>query len=156
MQHIKKFISDDSTLVATYRVGNLTENEEARQYYPVGEPNHCMSAHIESAIIDFFGSLRVLAKNRASNGGFQIRIVLTGNGREPIYIRTNEGQGNWLLGVEFSEPVHSFRQVSSELDPLLPVQDLLFVLNDLALDVVNQGGVRNLRVMSIAADREDT
>lgn len=148
----RKYLHDDATVLACYRLGALTDREEARHYYPVGLPNHCMASDIESALIDFIALLRAHAASRQSNAGFQVRVGLVGNPSEPIYIRTTESNTNFLLPEEYAEPIHRFRLVSTELDPLAPIETVMPVANDLARDLINQGGVKFLKVMAEPGD----
>lgn len=148
----RKYLHDDATVLACYRLGGLTDREDARHYYPVGLPNHCMASDIESALIDFIALMRAHAMSRQSNAGFQVRVGLVGNPSEPIYIRTTESNTNYLLSAEYAEPIHSFQLVSAELDPLAPIETVMPGANDLARDVINQGGVKFLKVMAEPGD----
>lgn len=144
----RKAVHDDGIVLAVYRVGALSDREEARPYYPVDQPNHCMAADIESALIDFISVLRAHAKERQSNAGYRVRAGLLGNDSEPIFVRTSEGGTNFLLDAEYGEPIHRFQPVTADLDPLDSVEVLLPAVNDLARDVINQGGVKHLKVMA--------
>lgn len=144
----RKFLSDDGTLAGAYRLGAIFNGESAAPYFPVDEPNHCMASHIESAIIDFFSLLREHTAERQVNGGYRIRAGIMGNTDAPVFIRTNEGMTNLLLDVEYSEPIATFQPLTIEIDPVAPFDELLPVVNDLALDVINQGGVKNLATMA--------
>lgn len=148
----RKYLHDDATVLACYRLGGLTDREDARHYYPVGLPNHCMASDIESALIDFIALMRAHAMSRQSNAGFQVRVGLVGNPSEPSYIRTTESNTNYLLSAEYAEPIHSFQLVSAKLDPLAPIETVMPVANDLARDVINQGGVEFLKVMAEPGD----
>lgn len=144
----RKSVHDDGKLLAAYRLGALTDREEARPYYPVGQSNHCMAADIESALIDFTSTLRAHAMDRQSNAGYRVRVGLVGNDAEPIFVRTNEGKTNFLLDAEYSEPIHHFQPITADLDPLESLEVLLPAANDLARDVINQGGIKHLKVMA--------
>lgn len=148
----RKSVHDDGTVLAAYRLGALSDREEARPYYPVGQPNHCMAADVESALIDFTSTLRSHAKERQAHAGFRVRVVLVGNNAEPIHVRTNEGMTNLLLDAEYGEPIHHFQPVTTDLDPLGSLEILLPAVNDLARDVINQGGVKHLKVMAEPTD----
>lgn len=144
----RKYLYDDATVLGAYRLGLLFDGEKATPYYPVGLVNHCMSSHLESAIIDFITVLRTHAEERRSNGGFRIRAGLVGVGNEPIYIRTNGTNPSFLLGVEHVEPIVRFQPVTTVLDPLGDVHEMMPIVNDLARDLINQGGVQHLKVMA--------
>lgn len=148
----RKSVHDDGTVLAAYRLGALYDSEEARPYYPVGQPNHCLAADIESALIDFTSTLRLHAKRCQSNAGYRIRVGLVGIESEPIFVRTNEGMTNLLLDADYGEPIHHFQFVTTDLDPLASPDGLLPAVNDLARDVINQGGVKHLKVMAEPAD----
>lgn len=150
----RKSLHDDGTVLSIYRLGALTDSQQATPHYPVGQPNHCMSEHIESALIDFSATLRAHASKRHVNAGYQVRVGLVGHSAAPIHIRTTENQTNFLLGVEEMEPIHRFQPVTYNLDPVDPVDILLPTLNDLARDIINQGGVKHLKVMAEPDDPE--
>lgn len=145
----RAFLYDDSTVLAAYRLGNLSDSEEAKPFYPVGLPNQCMSRDIESAVINFVTLLRGHAEERHANGGFRIRAGLVGSSGEPIYIRTSEGVTNFLLSEEYAEPITAFQPVTVDLvDPLSPLQEMLPWVNGLARDLINQGGVKDLKIIA--------
>lgn len=150
----RAFLYDDSTVLAAYRLGNLSDGEGAKHYYPVGLPNQCMSRDIESAVINFVTLLRGHAEERQANGGFRIRAGLIGSSGEPIYIRTSEGMTNYLLPEECAEPISVFQSVTVELDPLAAPLEMLPQVNDLARDLINQGGVQYLKIMAEPEDYE--
>lgn len=151
----RRFLSDDGSVAGTYRLGIATEREEQSHYFPFGKPNHCMSAHIESAIIDFLSLLRLYAAERHTNGGYRIRAGLVGIADEPIYIRTTEGRTNLLLDVEHSEPIIRFQPLTVGLDPLASFDEILPVANDLARDFINQSGLKYLKVMAEPNDFQE-
>lgn len=150
----RTYLYDDSTVLAAYRIGNLSDGEGAKPYYPVGLPNHCMSQDVESAVISFVTLLRGHAEERQANGGFRIRAGLVGASDEPIYIRTTEGRTNFLLSEEYAEPISMFQPVSVEFDPLAAPLDMLPHVNDLARDLINQGGVQFMKIMAEPKDHE--
>lgn len=142
------FLYDDSTVLAAYQLGNLADGDQAKRFYPVGSPNHCRSLDIESAVISFVTVLRGHAKERQANGGFRIRAGLIGATDEPIYIRTTESVTNHLLPEECVEPISVFQPVTLELDPLASPLEMLPQVNDLARDLINQGGVKDLKIIA--------
>lgn len=151
----RRFLSNDGAVAGTYRLGSATECDEQSRYFPFGKPNHCMSAHIEAAIIDFLSLLRLYAAERHTNGGYRIRAGLVGIADEPIYIRTSEGHTNLLLDVECSEPIIRFQPLTVGLDPLAPFDEILPVANDLAKDFINQSGLKYLKVMAEPTDSQE-
>lgn len=148
----RKSVHDDGTVLAAYRLGGLTDRQEAASFYPAGQPSHCMSADIESALIGFISTLRAHATEKQTNGGYRVRVGLVGKGDEPIFVRTTEGGTNYLLDADYMEPIHHFQPVTTDLDPLGSLESLLPVVNDLARDVINQGGVKHLKVMAEPGD----
>lgn len=142
------FLYDDSTVLAAYQLGNLTDENRAKPYYPVGLSNHCMSRDIESAVINFVTLLRGHAEERNANGGFRIRTGIIGVTDEPICIRTTEEGNGYLLAEEYTEPISVFQPVTIELDPLVPSLEMLPQVNDLARDLINQGGVKDLKIIA--------
>lgn len=143
----RKFLGDDGAVMANYRVGNLESEERFKAYYPVGEPNQCMTHHIESRLADFFTTLCEHAKDRRSYGSYTVRVGLMGNGAEPIFIRTTQGFGDYLLDLSNSEPIYLPENVTVDFNPLSSPTELLALLRGVALDLINQGGLRFLQVI---------
>lgn len=144
----RKYLHDDGTLVGAYQLGGVYNKASASNQYPVGKPNHCRSKDIESALIDFFSLLREHAQERRVSGGFHIRVGLVGDASSPILVRTIDGFRRALTEESYSEPVKRFQPVSTFIDPLAPIEDILPPLRALALDIVNQGGIQNLHVIA--------
>lgn len=144
----RKYLHNDGTLVGAYQLGGVYNKPSASNQYPVGKPNHCRSKDIESALIDFFSLLREHAKERRTSGGFHIRVGLVGNANSPILVRTFDGFRRALTEESYSEPIKRFQPVSTFIDPLAPIEDVLPPLRTLALDIVNQGGIQNLQVIA--------
>lgn len=144
----RKYLHDDGTLVGAYQLGGVYNKASASNQYPVGKPNHCRSKDIESALIDFFSLLREHAKERRVSGGFHIRVGLVGDASSPILVRTFNGFMQVLTDESYSEPIKRFQPVSTFIDPLAPIEDVLPPLRTLALDIVNQGGIQNLQVIA--------
>ena len=46
-----------------------------------------------------------------------------------------------------------FQPITTELDPLEEIDEILPIINDLARDLINQSGLQNLRVMAEPNDR---
>ena len=49
-----------------------------------------------------------------------------------------------LRDADDMEPIMRFQPITIELDPLVEIKELLPVINDLARDLVSQGGVEYL------------
>lgn len=145
---------DDATVLASYRVTLQGGSYSATRATDEDLRNHSLSEDIETAIIDFLTLLRSHAQERKAYGGFRIRAGLVGDSGSPIFIRATENWGNRPLGVEYSEPIIRFQPITTELDPLLDIDEILPTINDLALDLINQGGVQYLQVMAEPDDRQ--
>ena len=144
----RKYLHDDGTLLGAYQLGGVYDEPAPSDQYPVGKPNHCRSRDIESALIDFFSLLREHAQERRVSGGFRIRVGLVGDASSPILVRTFNGFMQVLTDESYSEPIKRFQPVSTFIDPLAPIEDVLPSLRALALDIVNQGGIQNLQVIA--------
>ncbi|MCP8995093.1 helix-turn-helix domain-containing protein [Rothia sp. P3C3.S176] len=144
----RKYLHDDGTLLGAYQLGGVYNKPSASNQYPVGKPNHCRSKDIESALIDFFSILREHAKERRVSGGFRIRVGLVGDSNSPILVRTFDGFMQVLTEESYSEPIKRFQPVSTFIDPLAPIEDILSPLRILALDIVNQGGIQSLQIIA--------
>ena len=134
--------------MGAYQLGGVYNKQSASNQYPVGKPNHCMSTDIEKALIDFFSLLREHAQERRVSGGFHIRVGLIGQPGEPIVLRRMYAGISLLAEESDSEPIKRFQPVSTFIDPLAPIEDVLPPLRTLALDIVNQGGIQNLQVIA--------
>lgn len=148
----RKCLHDDATVVGAYQLGLLIADESWIDRYPVGLTNHCRSIEIEASVIDFITLLRGHAKERQAHGGFSIRAGLVGVQNKPIYIRGLHW-ANRLLDTEYVEPIMRFQPITTELDPLVEIDEILSIINDLARDLINQSGLQNLRVMAEPNDR---
>ena len=144
----------DATVLASYRVTLQGGLYSATRASDEDLRNHCLSEDIEAAVIDFLTLLRSHAQERKAFGGFRIRAGLVGDSGSPIFIRATENWGNRPLNVEYSEPVSRFQPITTEFDPLADTDELLPIINDLALDLINQGGVQYLQAMAEPNDRQ--
>jgi len=143
-----KHLHDDGTLTGGYCLKRVRGTQSTSEQYLAGEINRCTSIDVEKALIDFFSLLREHAQERRVSGGFHIRVGLIGQPGEPIVFRRMY-EGISLLAEETdSEPIKRFQPVSTFIDPLAPIEDVLPPLRTLALDIVNQGGIQNLQVIA--------
>lgn len=140
----RKHLHDDGTLLGAYQLGGIQSMSSAL----AEKPNHCMSTYIEMALIDFFSLLREHAQERRVFGGFRIRVGLVGDASSPILVRTSIGITEDFMPESYSEPIKRFQPVSTFIDSLAPIEDVLPPLRTLALDIVNQGGIQNLQVIA--------
>lgn len=144
----RKHLHDDGTLTGGYCLRrNVRGVQSTSEQYVAGEINHCNSFNVEKALIDFFSLLREHAQERSVSGGFRIRVGLVGDANSPIVLR-NHDKFTWNLMLQSEpEPIKRFQPVSTFIDPLAPIEDILPPLRALALDIVNQGGIQNLQVI---------
>ena len=73
-----------------------------------------------------------------------MRAGLVGIAGKPIVIREMDDWTERLRDAEDMEPIMRFQPITIELDPLVEIEELLPVINDLARDLVSQGGVEYL------------
>lgn len=140
----RKFLCDDATVLGAYQLGLLVSDEDWSDQYPVGLTNHCRAVDIETALIDHVTLLRSHAKERQAHGGFRMRAGLVGIAGKPIVIREMDDCTDRLRDADDMEPIMRFQPITIELDPLVEIEELLPVINDLARDLVSQGGVEYL------------
>ena len=145
---------DDATVLTSYRVTLQESWYHVTTAIDEDLTNHCLSDDIEAAVIDFLTLLRSHAQERKAFGGFRIRAGLVGHSQLPICIRATENYGNRPLDVEYSEPIVRFQPITTEFDPLADTDELVPIINDLALDIINQGGVQYLQVMAEPNERQ--
>lgn len=143
-----KHLHDDGTLTGGYCLKRVRGTQSTSEQYLAGEINRCNSFNVEKALIDFFSLLREHAQERSVSGGFRIRVGLVGDANSPIVLR-NHDKFTWNLMLQSEpEPIKRFQPVSTFIDPLAPIEDILPPLRTLALDIVNQGGIQNLQVIA--------
>lgn len=140
----RKFVCDDATVLGAYQLGLLVTDEDRSDRHPVGLTNHCRAVDIQTAVIDCFTLLRIHAMERQAHGGFQMRAGLVGIAGEPIVIREDDDWAWRLRDADDMEPIMRFQPITIELDPLVEIEELLPLINDLARDLVSQGGVEHL------------
>lgn len=144
----RKHLHDDGTLMGGYLLSNVRGMQSTSEKYLAGEINHCNSIDVEKALIDFFSLLRAHAQERNVPGGFRIRVGLIGYPGEPIIIKGWHGNSSLPINVTEPEPIKRFQPVSTFIDPLVPIEDVLPPLRTLALDIVNQGGIQSLQIIA--------
>lgn len=142
-----KHLHDDGTLTGGYCLKKVQGMRSTPEQL-VGEINHCNSIDIEKALIDFFSLLREHAQERSIPGGFRIRVGLIGYPGEPIIIKGWHGNSSLPINVTEPEPIKRFQPVSTFIDPLAPIEDVLPPLRTLALDIVNQGNIQKLWIIA--------
>lgn len=144
----RKHLHDDGTLTGGYCLKRVRGIQSTSEKYLAGEINHCNSIDVEKALIDFFSLLRAHAQERNVPGGFRIRVGLIGYPGEPIIIKGWHGNSSLPINVTEPEPIKRFQPVSTFIDPLVPIEDVLPPLRTLALDIVNQGNIQKLWIIA--------
>lgn len=144
----RKHLHDDGTLTGGYCLKRVRGIQSTSERHLAGEINHCKSIDVEKALIDFFSLLRAHAQERNVPGGFRIRVGLIGYPGEPIIIKGWHGNSSLPINVTEPEPIKRFQPVSTFIDPLAPIEDVLPPLRTLALDIVNQGNIQKLWIIA--------
>lgn len=141
----RKYFCDDGSMLVSYQLGHIKRGNKL--FHDESKKNHCLSKHIEFIIADFMSLLRSYSQGHKVYGTYRIRAGLVGSSDSPITIRTMSNF-NEVLEESYSEPIKRFQPVSTFIDPLAPIEDILPPLCTLALDIVNQGGIQNLQVIA--------
>ncbi|WP_314604816.1 ATP-binding protein [Rothia mucilaginosa] len=141
----RKYFCDNGSMLASYQLGYIRRG--SKFFYDKSKKNHCLSKHIELVIADFMSLLRSYSQEHKVYGTYRIRAGLVGSSDAPITIRTISNFDQ-VLEESYSEPIKRFQPVSTFIDPLVPIEDILPPLCTLALDIVNQGGIQNLQVIA--------
>lgn len=141
----RKYFCDNGSMLASYQLGYIRRCDEL--FHDESKKNHCLSKHIEFVIADFMSLLRSYSQGHKVYGTYRIRAGLVGPSDAPITIRTMSNF-NEVLEESYSEPIKRFQPVSTFIDPLAPIEDILSPLRTLALDIVNQGGIQNLQIIA--------
>ncbi len=141
----RKYFCDNGSMLASYQLGYIRRCDEL--FHDESKKNHCLSKHIEFVIADFMSLLRSYSQGHKVYGTYRIRAGLVGSSDAPITIRTMSNF-NEVLEESYSEPIKRFQPVSTFIDPLAPIEDILPPLRTLALDIVNQGGIQNLQIIA--------
>ena len=141
----RKYFCDNGSMLASYQLGYIRRGDEI--FHDESKKNHCLSKHVEFVIADFMSLLRSYIQGHKVYGTYRIRVGLVGSSGAPITIRTMSNF-NEVLEESYSEPIKRFQPVSTFIDPLAPIEDILPPLRALALDIVNQGGIQNLQIIA--------
>lgn len=141
----RKYFCDDGSMLVSYQLGHIKRGNKL--FHDESKKNHCLSKHIEFVIADFMSLLRSYSQGHKVYGTYRIRAGLVGSSDSPITIRTMSNF-NEVLEESYSEPIKRFQPVSTFIDPLAPIEDILPPLCTLALDIVNQGGIQNLQIIA--------
>lgn len=152
---VRKSIHDDGSVLAAYRT-HYPENRDGTPSpnRPAGLPGHCLTNCLERAIADFATTLRQHAENMDVQGGYRVCADLLGPPDHPLVLRPYQGGGDWMMPEDYSEPIHRFQQVATEMNPLGARDEMLRDLRGLALDIVNQGAVKNLLLLPEPSESE--
>ena len=141
----RKYFCDDGSMLVSYQLGHIKRGNKL--FHDESKKNHCLSKHIEFVIADFMSLLRSYSQGHKVYGTYRIRAGLVGSSDSPITIRTMSNF-NEVLEESYSEPIKRFQPVSTFIDPLAPIEDILPPLCTLALDIVNQGNIQKLWIIA--------
>ncbi|MFD0047031.1 helix-turn-helix domain-containing protein [Pseudarthrobacter scleromae] len=109
-----------------------------------GGGNHVHTDGIEGLVADFIALVSSTAREAGIDGLYEVAVALRWDGKEPIFIRIPDSH-NYLLDTSYSRPIHHFETVYSGFEAGSSDDTLLLIANQIALDVVNQGGGQYLR-----------
>ena len=140
-------VHEDGKVTASRPLGYPDYDQPQAPYRPMGEPNHCMSAMVEESLAETVDLIRRVAQQLEVHGGYTLRVGLASKSTDPIYIRTTEGGTNFMLSLDSATAIHDFQAITEDFDPLEAVDDLLPFVRNVCLDLINQGGVRFLKVL---------
>lgn len=152
----RKCLWHDGTVLGAYQLGGVMMDWDRRDEYPVDGPNHCRSVDIEAGVVDFVTLMRRHALERQVNGGYRVRAGLIGPKGKPIFIRGLDPEDHTFLdSAQQSVPINRFQPVSTIFDPLAEISEVIPHMNDLARDLINQGGIQALDVMALPNQDKD-
>lgn len=83
---------------------------------------------------------RAVAERMDMTSDYEISIVMSGGGSEPIFVRTFEMGINHLRSRDQLIAIHKFHPVTGVLAANIPAAEALETIRSLALDIMNQGG----------------
>jgi Putative DNA-binding domain len=105
-------------------------------------PGNCISSSsVEGAVADFMGLLRVMAAHHG-DGDYQVRIGVEWAGADRLVMETVDTFGGRFDGG--SIPLARVTPVRSTVRTDVDSFEFVHQVRDLALDLVNQGGIENL------------
>lgn len=119
-----------------------------------GLPGHRLTDCLERAIADFATTLPQHAENMDVQGGYRVCADLLGPPDHPLVLRPYEGRGDRMMPEDYSEPIDRFQQVATEMNPLGTRDEMRRDLGGLDFDIVNQGAVKNLRLLPAPSESE--
>jgi hypothetical protein len=130
---------DGSVTVASSAGGHRASSED---YLP---GHNISSSHLECCVADLMGLLRQTSASLGT-ADYEARIGIEWAGDEPLIIQTIDTNGYpYDLG---STPIPRYTPVTSSIRNDVDSASFLDQVRELATDVINQGGVQNLQVMS--------
>jgi len=135
----------DGSVTFTLQIGPVREPFQGTDS-PV-RTNQAMSQHVEGWLAAAAALLAAHAERLGVSGGYMTRCGLIAP-PGPITLRVFEGSGDWLLDEEYMTPIHRFVPVDADLDPTTERAEFRSAVAGVALDVINQGGARNLRLLA--------
>jgi hypothetical protein len=108
------------------------------------EPHEVPSDRAETFVADFMALLLAAAETSGA-GHYDVQIEIRWDGTDPTVMRIPDSHlGGYYLDEEHSVPIRRFVPVRAVVDTSASEEAFLDQLRELALDVVNQGGVQYL------------
>lgn len=116
-------------------------------------PSEVGSDRVETFIADFMAMLRLTAIELGLSG-YEILIDFRGPSEGPVTLRIPDRHlRGYYLDPEYSSPIHHFVPVEALVDAAMSPKLFLDQLREIALDVVNQGGVQYLHSIEAAPEQ---
>jgi Putative DNA-binding domain len=116
------------------------------------EPHEIPSDRVETFVADFMALL--MATSQASvPGHYDVQIEVRWDGPDPVIMRIPDTHlGGYYLDEEHSFPIRRFVPVRTVIDTSASEEVFVDHLREVALDVVNQGGVQYLHSILPSTD----
>lgn len=108
------------------------------------------SARAERFVADLMGLLRA-SSNHYSLGEYEVRVGIEWTGQAPLTIQTVDQFG--FVYEDASIPLSQFSPVTMSVRTDIDEYGFLDQVRDLATDVINQGGVQNIRAIRATPDK---
>lgn len=120
------------------------------------QPDETGQKHLELAIIEAFNFVTHVRDRLVPAVDATITCTIVPIGGEEIYIRANEGSwlGSLLRPREEAKALESFRPITMSMPSGVSDVDQYQLLQELILEVMNQGGISTIRVLDTAPTEE--
>lgn len=140
-RQVQAAICDDGTVTLAAAMGGAPVNQS-----DVFAPYEISSDRIETFLADFF-ALMCSTANSMGKHAYDLHVNLKWEGDHPIVLRARDPRMGHYRDADHSNQIHAFYPVESVIDTRVSEDVYLDSLREVALDVVNQGGVRVVRVL---------